>query len=75
MNDMNCSSVHPKQGVFLTTKGNRFSPTFQHISGSISETHLFLIKANSVPTFALNMRTKEHQKRTLFLQSFEAAAS
>lgn len=75
MNDMNCISVQPQQGVFLTTKGNYFSPTFQHTSGSIGETHLFLIKANSVPTFALNMRTKEHQKRTLFLQSFEAAAS
>lgn len=75
MNDVNCSRVHPQQGVFLTTKGNCFSPTSLHTSGSISETHLFLIKANSVPTFALNMRTKQHQKRTLFLQSFEAAAS
>lgn len=75
MNDVNCRRVHPQQGVFLTTKGSCFSPTFQHTSGSSSETHLFLIKANSVPTFALNMRTKEHKKRTLFLQSFEAAAS
>lgn len=80
MNSVNCNSVHSKTRCFLdnkvhlTTKCN-FGQTFQHTSGSISETHLFLIKANSVPTFALNMRTKEHQKRTLFLQSFEAAAS
>lgn len=79
MNSVNCNSVHSKTRCFLdnkvhlTTKCN-FGQTFQHTSGSISETHLFLIKANSVPTFALNMRTKEHQKRTLFLQSFEAAA-
>lgn len=83
---INSNSFIQKLGVFLTTECNHVSQTFQRGSGSISETHLFLIKANSVPTFALNMRTKEHQKRTvfllsfsdrrkLFLQPFEAAAS
>lgn len=47
MNNMNCNSVQTKLGVFLTTTCNYFSPTFQHTSGSISETHLSLIKANS----------------------------
>lgn len=72
-NMMNC--FPEKARCFPDKEAQLFHPNLPWIPQEASAKHIYYWLGPTVPTFALNMRTNEQQKRTLLLNSFEVASS